>query len=620
MRGWMNKAGAACALALGLTLPSAVVAAAAGTERAMRTELYTEHHVVAEDGSEVSTYRIVMRLKGAEAIDNVRKADFRHSAGTQRFELVGAFTLKADGRKIKVPQSNVQQRAATTTPLFSDLMETTLVFPDLQVGDAAEVTYRIATKQPLFPGKFSHHKEFSRAFAIDLASITVDAPAGMKLKSANWHMDFSESKVGKRQVLRWTLRNPQPISNDRREFSAYEWGSEPAYAVSSFESVREIAQRYVERATPKAVVTPHLQALADKITQDVQGERDKVKALHDWVSREIGHAGNCLDVGSTVPHELALVIDNRVGDCKDRGVLFQALLQAKGIASHQVLLNGNNLYEAPAVPVLGMVPNVITYVPSLGVFLDPTDPDMPFGLLPRQMQDKPVFAAVDGIPARTPPDDGRSSQSLLTRMEIGADGAMKGTVALRAQGRFGQRMRLELKKLSNDQFASAIKDHFGRIGLQGEGVLTSSDPGRRSDEFETLVAFATQPMLRPDKAGAFGVGPVFPGIAPVGYYLSNLNEPVRDHPTGCSSSHSEERYEITLPERMQLLSIPEGVAIDGPIITYESEYRLDGRVLHVRRSITDRMPANVCSSAFMAEYMAALKPVLGDLRQQVLYK
>jgi hypothetical protein len=43
-------------------------------------------------------------------------------------------------------------------------------------------------------------------------------------------------------------------------------------------------------------------------------------------------------------------------------------------------------------------------------------------------------------------------------------------------------------------------------------------------------------------------------------------------------------------------------------------------VLHVSRSITDRMPANQCSPELMADYLAALKPVLDDLRQQVLYK
>jgi hypothetical protein len=108
--------------------------------------------------------------------------------------------------------------------------------------------------------------------------------------------------------------------------------------------------------------------------------------------------------------------------------------------------------------------------------------------------------------------------------------------------------------------------------------------------------------------------------APVAAYVAGVNQPAREHPVLCMSSHSEERYEITLPENMQVLSIPEGVAFNGPLVSYESQYRRDGRVLHVTRSITDRVPANVCSPEVMATYLDALKPVLDDLRQQVLYK
>lgn len=624
MTGWMHKAGAACALAVGLISVAAAAAPRVATDLAARVEVYSEHHVIAEDGSEVSTYRQVSRLLKAEAADSLRKEEISHSASAQRLEIVEAFTRKADGRKIKVPKSNYQLRTASGrsggAALFSDWNETTLVFPDLQVGDASEVTYRIVTKVPLFPGKFSRHNEFSRSHAFDRVSIVVDAPEGMKLQHANWRMEFSEKRVGKRQVLAWTLKNPEPVINERRDYSVYEMGTEPGYAVSSFESTREIAQRYVERATPKAAVTPRVQALADEITKGVEGEKAQVQALYDWVAREIGYAGNCVGIGAVVPRDLAFVIENRMGDCKDHATLLQALLQAKGIASHQVLVNAGNLYKMPAVPVLSMVNHVINYVPSLGLFMDSTDADAPFGQLPVAVQDKPVLAAVDGVPARTPADDGRSSQSMVSRYEIAADGSVKGTVELRAVGRFGQQLRLGFKSLNKDQLDTAIKSHFERMRLQGEGALKSSDPQRRSDEFDYQADFAMKPVFRLGAAGAFGIGPMLFSTAPVGAYVAGVNQPAREHPVVCMSSHSEERYEITLPDNMQVLSIPEGVAFNGPLVSYESQYRREGRVLHVSRSITDRMPANQCSPELMADYLAALKPVLDDLRQQVLYK
>jgi hypothetical protein len=624
MTSWMQRAGAGCALAVGFMLPAVAAEPRLATDLSARMEVYSEHHVVAEDGSEVSTYRQVTRLLKADAADAVRKEDISHSASAQRLEIVDAFTRKADGRKLKVPKGNYQLRTASGksggAALFSDWNQTTLLFPDLQVGDASEITYRIVTKQPLFPGKFSRHNEFNRSHAFDRVSITVDAPASMKLQHANWQMDFTEKQVGKRQVLSWTLKNPQPIINERRDYSVYEMGGEPGYAVSSFESTREIAQRYVERAMPKAAVTPRVQALADEITKGVEGEKAQVQALYDWVAREIGYAGNCVGIGAVVPRDLAFVIDNRMGDCKDHATLLQALLQAKGFASEQVLVNAGNLFKLPPVPVLSMVNHVINYVPSLGLFMDSTDADAPFGQLPVAVQDKPVLAAVDGVPARTPPDDGRASQTMVARYEIAADGSVKGTTELRAQGRFGQQLRLGFKSLNKDQLDTAIKTHFERMGLQGEGSLKSSDPKRRGDEFDYRAEFSMKPVFRLGAAGAFGIGPMLFSTAPVGAYVGGVNQPVREHPVACMSSHSEERYEITLPENLQVLSIPEGVAFNGPLVSYESQYRRDGRVLHVSRSITDRMPANVCSPEVIAAYMEALKPVLDDLRQQVLYK
>jgi transglutaminase-like putative cysteine protease len=624
MASWMHRTGAACALAIGLTLPAAAAAPRVATDLSARMELYSEHHVVAEDGSEVSTYRQVTRLLKADAADSVRKEDINHSASAQRLEIVEAFTRKADGRKLKVPKGNYQLRTASGSSggaaAFSDWNETTLIFPDLQVGDASEITYRIITKQPLFPGKFSRHNEFNRSHAFDRVTVTVDAPVGMKLLHANWQMEFSEKQVGKRQVLSWTLKNPQPTISERRDYSVYELGSEPGYAVSSFESAREIAQRYVERATPKAAVTPRVQALADEITKGVDGEKERVQVLYEWVAREIGYAGNCVGIGAVVPRDLAFVVDNRMGDCKDHATLLQALLQAKGIASQQVLVNAGNLFKLPVVPVLSMVNHVINYVPSLGLFMDSTDADTPFGQLPFQVQDKPVLAAVEGVPARTPADAGRASQSMVARYEISADGSVKGTVELRAQGRFGQQLRLGFKSLNKDQLDTAIKTHFERMRLQGEGRLKSSDPQRRSDEFDYQADFTMQPVFRLGSAGAFGIGPMLFSTAPVGAYVGGVNQPLRDHAVICMSSHSEEHYEITLPENMQVLSIPEGIAFNGPLVSYESRYRRDGRVLHVSRSITDRMPANVCSPEVMGPYMEALKPVLDDLRQQVLYK
>lgn len=524
-----------------------------------------------------------------------------------------------------MPKGNYQLRTASgkagAAALFSDWNQTTLVFPDVQAGDAVELSYRIVTRLPLFPGKFSDEGSFSRQFPFDRVSITFDVPASMKLLHESRQMAFSQKVTGKRQLLTWTLSNPKPILSERTDYTVYDGRDDPGYAVSSFESQREIVQRYVERATPKAAVTPRIQALADQITQGADGPRAQTQALFDWVAREISYAGNCVGIGAVVPRDLPVVLDNRMGDCKDHATLLQALLLAKGIENHQVLVNAGSMYQLPPVPVVSMVNHVINYVPSLGLFLDSTDADTLFGDLPVLVQDKPVLAAVDGVPARTPKDAGRASQRMKGVYRIAADGSIQGEVTLQAQGRFGQMMRIGLKALNKDQLDNVVKRHFegSRIPADGQ-LLKVSDLQKRSDEFSYEAKFQTQPLLRLGAAGAFGVGPFLFSSAPVPSYAQYAVAPAGDHPTLCFSSHSEEEYEVTLPDNMQVLSVPEGIAVNSALVSYESSYRLEGRVLHVKRSVTDRMPGNVCTAEVNAAYREAMQPLLNDLRQQVLYK
>lgn len=626
MKQWIVSAGAGVVLAsVGCVPALAAAAPREATDLAARIELHTEQHVVAEDGSEVGTYRSVTRVLKAEALENLRQRTISHSASAQKLEIIDAFTRKADGRRIKVPKSNYQLRTASgkqgAAALFSDWNQTTLVFPDVQAGDAVELSYRIVTRQPLFPGKFSSEGSYSRQYAFDRVSISYDVPAGMALQHESRQMEFSRKVVGKRQLLSWTLSNPKPLLSDRTDYTVYDPSADPGYAVSSFESQREIAQRYVERATPKAAVTPRIQALADQITQGVTEPRAQAQALYDWVAREISYAGNCVGIGAVVPRDLPVVLDNRMGDCKDHATLLQALLQAKGMASQQVLVNSGSMFTLPAVPVVSMVNHVINYVPSLGLFLDSTDPDALFGDLPLMVQDKPVLAAVDGVPAHTPKENGRSSQQVKAVYRIGADGSFEGEFAVQAQGRFGEQLRVWLKGLSKDQLETAVKQHFDRSRIPGDGkLLKTSDLQQRTDEFSYEASFKTQPLIRLGAAGAFGIGPILFSAAPVPGFAQYAVKPAEDHPTLCFSSHSEEAYEITLPDSMQVLSVPEGVAVNNTLVSYESSYKLEGRVLHVRRSVTDRMPGNVCTAEVNAAYREAMQPLLNDLRQQVLYK
>ena len=85
------------------------------------------------------------------------------------------------------------------------------------------------------------------------------------------------------------------------------------------------------------------------------------------------------------------MLANRYGDCKDHAALLEALLAAAGIDSTGALINSDNAYRLPRVPTLGVFNHVITYVPSLDLYLDSTAESIAAGYLPSSDLGKPVL-------------------------------------------------------------------------------------------------------------------------------------------------------------------------------------------------------------------------------------
>src|SRR5208337_2253610 len=129
----------------------------------------------------------------------------------------------------------------------------------------------------------------------------------------------------------WSYRNKQIGMTETSSVSPYDYG--PLIVASTFKDYGAVAAAYNARANPKAKVTDRIRKLADQVTLNVHTPREQAKALYEWVATSIEYAGNCVGIGSVVPHEADLVLANRMGDCKDHVTLLQALLAAKGIAS-----------------------------------------------------------------------------------------------------------------------------------------------------------------------------------------------------------------------------------------------------------------------------------------------
>ena len=623
MRKHLGKVAGFCLVA------ASVLAHAASAQAAEERPLQVEHehvdYVVDADGRYVETRETATKVLKEAALEAAKTASVGYSTSIQKAEVVTAYTLKADGRKVVVPPGNYQVQSAAghegDSPVYSDNTTLTVVFPDLAVGDTTVFAYRLTALQPMFRGQFSVIENFNPAQYYGEVKVTLDAPATLQAGHQAWQMQESKRDRGGRRVIEWRWSNRTPVPRESLRDSVYNPERYPGYAYSTFRDYAQIAQAYGGPANAKAVPTPRIRTLADEIAGDAREPRETAKRLYEWVSRNITYAGNCIGLGAVVPRDLDQVLDNRMGDCKDHATLLQALLAAKGIPSTQALINAGGIYTLPRVPVASVVNHVITYIPSLDLYADSTAATVPFGSLPNGSAGKPVLLVEGHHEGASTPlrEAGRDGQKLRTTVRIAADGSVKGSQQVELSGRLAVMARDQFRELPAVEATKMVRRYFERMALRADGTVRYPDARPLQDDFSIEADFEVSRMLPP--SGGLQTQPWFISYAPIASIvarnLGSVDQPEGE--SGCGGIYSEEEYTIELAPGMRIASLPGNVEIEEGNVAFRATYRREGNRIHISRRLDDRTPGPVCSPEYNAAYTRTMQKILPGLREQIVY-
>jgi transglutaminase-like putative cysteine protease len=616
---------------LATTLALAAAAAGAWADSPAHAYLDKIRHTTYDidaDGRSTRTAVHRYQVLAAGKLEDYKVYTLGYSSSIETGEVLEAYTLKKDGRRIPVPKGNYQRQVNEgrrgAGPAFSDRTKLTVVFPDLAVGDSVHIRYRIAEKEPMFPGQFSEVTSYSLFAPVEDARITIRAPKGMQLRTEAHRMQaVAEREEGGKRVLEWRYANPKPRSYVEEEDSGHwKMGEYPALLVSTFQTYEAIARAYGDRALPKAVPTPRVRELVAQVVGTEAQPREKARKLYEWVSRNITYGGNCIGVGAVVPRDVDFVLDNKMGDCKDHATLLQAMLAAAGVRSEQVLINSGSDYELPATPVVSMVNHVMTYLPDFKLYADATAKEIPFGYLPRDSYGKPVIhvgaaTALAAIPAE---DHRRNEQRLHMKVAVAPDGSATGTMTVTVKGADAQAMRAYLREVTAETDKDIVKRALAAGGMRGKGKIVRGDMQGFSDQLEMRFEFEAENFLRPGATGALYFMPVAGTPHGVGA-LSDAGEgPEPKRAGSCYGFHSWETLEYEFPPGMELLAMPADLKVQTPLIDYTATHVRNGTRVTVQREVHDKTPVSFCTAQMHAEFHRLSRPIGENLRTQVLYK
>jgi TonB family protein len=585
---------------------------------------------LAADGSAVTTYHVETEANNAAAAMALGQTSVPYVTANQTLEIVEAYTRKSDGTKIPVDVSAIYDQlppGTTGAPMITDLHVKTIVFPQFAAGDTAVYTARLATNHAIFPGQYWGGDAFLKQVAFDDVEETLTAPADLPLHIENHEVGFDKTRKGGQIIYHWHYS--APATTDAHPDSVHPLAHLPHYFVSTFPDYASLGRAYALAAGPSSAVTPTIKALADKITKGVSGRRAVARALYEWVSVHIRYVAIELGKGSLIPHAADTVLSNGYGDCKDHVALLAALLNAEGIASESVLIDGLSDYELADVATFAGLDHVITYIRDLDIYLDSTDNVAPFGVLPFVEYGKPaVFASetaarLGQVPALPP---GLARAATTTVAHLSKDGVLSGTTTSTANGPYAIELRtmaLAIQAAGPETAAKRLLPLYG-FGTNSTGSFEVSSPTVPTDSYSIRGTFktddwseqaaGTQKFYLPGGMRLLG----YSGDGLMGSFFGNpaVNS---DEDIPCFSGESSEDISLEAPAGKQFSSVPADTHVQTANIRFDSHWSLSGQTLSVHRSFNSTIDKPLCTAAIRAANAAALKSIGDSYNMEVSF-
>ncbi len=554
------------------------------------------------DGQYTRTLHIERRAGTNAAASSLAVVPLQYSPSHEQLEIVSAFTLKADGRKLPVDPATIRDQVhdpSQPMSLFTDRRDKLVPFTGVTAGDSIVVELRERVFRPLLPGVFSVALLYDRTQAWDDVRIAVTAPGSLKLRTDAVGLDATSVGDGAVTTYAWRYRNTEALPDDPALLAPIE--RLPRLLVTTAADWQQIGRAYAAIATPLAAVTPLVQETADAATAGVTDRRAMAERLYDWVRHNIRYVALPLGDSNVTPHAAETVLTNRIGDSQDQAVLLFALLSAKGIASELVLIDLATLYRLSIPVPFAQLNHVMLYLPEFAVYADTSVGSARFGELPFAEYGKPVVHAVaTGEAVRSTPvlPPGEASMTLTTNAQLTADDMIVGDSQIEATGAFGVALRLAARGIAAMGLEVAGTSRLRSLGESGTGRFDPPPPeaGEGADALFGHFAVngwshisAEHRLSLPDgllvlpRPGDLLIGP-----------LDMANLPASE-PTPCFAGRQVQTVTLDVGAKYRVTQLPADRTIANAAFTYGSHWSLQGQAVTVRREFVSQVTEPLCA-------------------------
>lgn len=238
-------------------------------------------------------------------------------------------------------------------------------FPALQPGSVIYVAYRYDASPPTWMQEhFAMSFRFQGSWPVRHSRWVLALPRQRELQVYRHGGGVEErtESLGDDRVFLWSARDvpmipDEPMSPPQRALAA-------AVFVSTIPSWDVLARWQNSLIRDQFEIDAAIREKTRELCAHLTEPRDKVRAVFEFVSRDIRYLDHDTGIFGKKPNKAVEVFGNRFGDCKDKATLMIAMLREVGIRAAYAAIR-----TRPRGPVFWEVPDaqtdhIITYIPA----------------------------------------------------------------------------------------------------------------------------------------------------------------------------------------------------------------------------------------------------------------
>jgi tetratricopeptide (TPR) repeat protein/transglutaminase-like putative cysteine protease len=560
------------------------------SQEAYIVEHYRQSARYENDGTGSEQLDVQVRVVSESGVQSLGQIKVGYSALSDKLDIVYVRVRKPDGTIVTAQESAVQDLTTPNAPVYTDYHEKHISVPSLRPGDVLEYKVVRAIVNPLAPNQFWTNFNFSAQGVVLDEELEINVPkARHVILKTKLGYDPKITEEGDRRIYRWTHSH---LTSQKEQKPHKEAGEAPSVQMTTFQSWDDVGAWYAFLERSRRQPDDTVKAKAAELVRGKTDDMEKVKALYDYVSRNIRYVSLSFGLGRIQPHAANEVLANGYGDCKDKNTLLAALLQSQGLQSSSVLIGVERKLD-PDVPSPSQFDHVITRVPVGGqdIWLDSTSGVVPFRMLTLGTRDKQgllISQVGNSSLVRTPADlPFLASDQTHVTASLNETGKLTTQISATMRGDREVAFRFALRQMPASHWKDLFSNMLQRTGMKGAEIsnVQVSDPSDTDNPLRvSLEAMASNffdwsareskirlPFTQMNLAGEPGVD-------------EDEKTPEKVIRLGAAPSDSQVEVRLKIPNNFTVQA-PIGVDVRRDYAEYHSGYKVEGDQLTTIRDL-----------------------------------